>query len=66
MDLVVQDLLVDIIDGVEKEAEKGEEVKEESLDKFIIFRRGVDYRFTILPDGFMDELYEESYARGKK
>ena len=64
---VVQALLSELVDRIAEEEEGNDEAAMKgNLDDFIVFRKGIDYRScVVLPENFMSELYEESYARKK-
>jgi hypothetical protein len=68
-DLSVEDavhiVISEIIEAI-ADAEEPDKSAEESMDDFVIFRKGVDYRsglWGVLPQNFTDDLYEEIYCR---
>lgn len=64
---VVRALLSELVDRIAEEEEGDDEAAmKDDLDDFIVFRKGIDYRSrVVLPENFMSELYEASYARKK-
>lgn len=63
---VVRTLLSELVDRIAEEEGDDEAAMKDDLDDFIVFRKGIDYRSrVVLPENFMSELYEESYARKK-